>query len=206
MTMPLGAPLVMGGYPGVSRSKAIGHFRDTGVFYWLCFTAVQQGGMNMTELLVIAICIAVVVGVFWAFNHQKGPDTKWPAVRVQPTGDYTFDIVGEASYQKALQSIAGGRTDQSVEIETEAKVSPERGNKHDKNAVRVEIGGKIVGYLSRADAVKFRKLMKDKGLKQRAVMCPALIVGGWDRGRSDRGNFGVRLDFTIGKHANFIQE
>jgi hypothetical protein len=64
-------------------------------------------------------------------------------------------------------------------------------NPADPMAVRIEVQGHTVGYLSRYQAVQFRKR------SQTAVDCGAKIVGGWDRGRGDTGHFGVELDLTL---------
>ena len=69
---------------------------------------------------------------------------------------------------------------------------PEPENPHDANAVRVEIKGRKVGYLSRVEAAHYRSLL---GLGQAPVA--ALIIGGWDRGDGDTGSYGMRLASTM---------
>jgi hypothetical protein len=105
-----------------------------------------------------------------------------------PTLDYGFDIVGESHYQDVLEKLAGGRTEEGVAVEYDARLVPERKNPYDPNAVRVDIKGQTVGYLSREDAKLYRKAA---GTKENVA--PTLIVGGWDRGKKDRGHFGVKL-------------
>jgi hypothetical protein len=58
----------------------------------------------------------------------------------------------------------------------------------------VEIDGHIVGHLSRENARQYRNKLKEAGHPRITASCRAIIVGGWDRGGSDRGHFGVRLD------------
>lgn len=103
-------------------------------------------------------------------------------------GSYSFEIVGESVYQDALLAICGSKTERGHEHYCLATLKPEPRNPHDRNAVAVFILGKRVGYLSRDDAVAFKKHHKSS----RKV--DAVIVGGWSRSGGDEGYFGVRLD------------
>lgn len=100
-------------------------------------------------------------------------------------------IVGESHYQEALSAIAGGKTRDGHLLQVRARVIPERDNSAYPMAVRVEVQGQTVGYLTHRQAVQFRKR------SQAAVDCGAKIVGGWDRGHGDTGHFGIRLDLTL---------
>ena len=109
-------------------------------------------------------------------------------------GSFRVDAVGEPHYQDALEAIAGGRTEEGADLETVALLVPEPSNRYDPNAVQVMIEGKVVGYLSRRNAAILQgPILAKMRREQRAVACRARIVGGWDRGRGDRGHFGVRL-------------
>src|SRR5690606_10952807 len=112
-------------------------------------------------------------------------------------GTYEFDIVGESQYQGALESICGGRTEDGAELQTQAVLLLEDSNPHDNMAVRVDIQGQTVGYLSRKDARSYRKQLKQLGHSNITCSCNAMIVGGWQRSRSDRGHFGVKLDLPV---------
>jgi hypothetical protein len=70
-------------------------------------------------------------------------------------------------------------------------------NAYDLDAVMVTIGGRTVGYLSRADAKVYRKALRLAGLSGRSVFVEALVVGGWARGRLDVGNYEVKLDMDM---------
>ncbi len=109
-------------------------------------------------------------------------------------GTYSVDVVGESHYQEALESICGGRTENSQRLQVEAFLVPENDNPHDSNAVRIYIRDQTVGYLDRETARSFRERMVEIGLTGVATKCSAIIVGGWDRGGGDRGYFGVKLD------------
>lgn len=105
-------------------------------------------------------------------------------------GGSVIGVVGEAQRQDALEKLTGGRTREAAYLEVTAVLVPEPGNPHDSNAVRVEIEGLLVGYLSRADALAFGSL------EEPPKSCPATIVGGWKRD-DDEGMFGVYLDLVL---------
>ncbi|SEH16317.1 HIRAN domain-containing protein [Thermoleophilum album] len=109
-------------------------------------------------------------------------------------GRFRVEVVGESRYQEALEAIAGGRTEEGADLETVALLVPEPTNRYDPNAVQVMIDGKVVGYLSRENAEVLQpRILEMVRRTRRAVACRARVVGGWNRGRGDRGHFGVRL-------------
>ncbi len=68
-------------------------------------------------------------------------------------------------------------------------------NPIDDQAVRVEIKGLRIGYLSREHARTYRSWFGLAGAGgQRRARCSALVRGGWDRGAGDTGDYGVSLD------------
>ena len=119
--------------------------------------------------------------------------------KVQLTGPGAFEykIVGEAKYQRALETICGGRTEEGIKKNVQAILIPESYNPQDKHAIRVSIQGHTVGYLSKVNAKTYRKKMKAAGFSAKPAACSAMIVGGWDYGRHDRGHFGVKLDLPV---------
>ncbi|MGC9659976.1 hypothetical protein BFR77_10135 [Acinetobacter pittii] len=98
---------------------------------------------------------------------------------------YLVDIVGEQSYQANLRKIAGPKQEKSKYVEVMARVVSEPFNAYDKNAVKIEINGLTVGYLSRNDA----KLLAAKVINKTV---PVLINGGWLDNDSE-GSYGVKL-------------
>ena len=65
-------------------------------------------------------------------------------------GGSVFEIVGESHYQAALERIAGGKTESSVEIDIEAFLVAEPENPYDTDAVKVEIDGYKVGHIPKS--------------------------------------------------------
>lgn len=88
-----------------------------------------------------------------AVSPQKSkpkPRAKAPA---KGHGDYAQEVVGESNYQPALRAIQASK-DKPFH---RARLVPEDTNPYDDHAVRVDVAGHTVGYLSRADARRWRK-------------------------------------------------
>ncbi len=149
----------------------------------------------MSSILVI---LAIAVIAYFALRGRFGSNgSAYPSAQLPGPGTYEFDIVGESQYQDELEAICGGRTEDSAEHLTEAVLHLEDSNPHDNQAVRVAIGGNTVGYLSRKDARSYRKQLKQLGHERILCKCNAMVVGGWQRSRTDRGHFGVKLDLPV---------
>lgn len=117
-----------------------------------------------------------------------------PMANLPGPGTYSIDIVGESKYQSALEVICGGRTEESQKKIVEAMLVHEDDNPYDNKAIRVDIQGRTVGYLSRQDARQYRKKLTEAGYPGINATCSAMIVGGWERPGGDKGHFGVKLD------------
>jgi hypothetical protein len=91
-------------------------------------------------------------------------------------GDELVNVAGESHYQDALRELApwDGRDD--LRHEALATLVPEPDNPHDPNAVRVEIAGRLVGYLPRAAAESYGSLLAVYTRKGRPVTCDAMIA------------------------------
>ena len=106
---------------------------------------------------------------------------------------WTFDIVGESNYQTHLQKIAGRKEEKAKRHYCLATLAADDGNKFDPLAVMVQINGKVVGYLSRDNARKYRKELSVLDASLPAAIVEAVIVGGWS-GPESEGDFGVKLN------------
>lgn len=132
----------------------------------------------------------------WLFPSSEPP--KEPGrLYLKGPGSFPQPVVGEASYQAALERICGGRTDESVDELVEARLIHEDANPYDPQAIRVDIGGAAVGYLPREDAPRYRMMLARMGRAGQDAYCDANIRGGWDRGERGRGQYGVWLDLSI---------
>jgi len=107
-------------------------------------------------------------------------------------GEFEFRVVGSLHHQKALETICGAHKREGEHHYCAALLTPQPSNRHDRHAVVVTIHGIEVGFLDREDAREFGRLLRRAGFADAA--CEAEIVGGWDRGDSNQGYYGVRLN------------
>lgn len=123
------------------------------------------------------------------------PMPSLPARVVQPTRvDAVLEVVGESHRQGALMTLSGGRTeDGPVNPDHVAVLMSDPANPFDPNAVAVIAGGHHVGYLSRADAELWTPILHWATARGMHLAAEARLIGGWDRGPSDRGSLGIVL-------------
>jgi HIRAN domain len=113
------------------------------------------------------------------------------------------EIVGESYRQDALASLAGQKDAEGKHKIVGAVLRCEPKNEHDANAIRAEVMGKHVGYVSRETA-KFLSPAIQQACGG-ALEARGLIVGGWksesrdDHGRYvevSEGSYGIRIWIT----------
>lgn len=115
-------------------------------------------------------------------------------------GPLTFrvDVAGESFYEASFLALCGPRTLEGFKVASSARLQLQDDNPHDSKAVAVTISGHSVGHLSRDCARAFRRSVRYGALSAFEFFeCAAMIVGGWDRGPADSGNFGVKLDLAL---------
>lgn len=103
---------------------------------------------------------------------SKKPTTP-PIVDVNITGDSRFDltVVGTEYHGPAVKRVIGKRD----QVDTTATLQPDPGNQHDPGAVRVDIDGTPVGYLSRFKAERFKaSVEREYGERWRATVAARL--------------------------------
>jgi len=108
---------------------------------------------------------------------------------------FELEITGEERYQSALEAICGPRVARGVNRFETARLIWEDKNPRHKDAIRVEIRGKQVGYLSPEDATVYRRQLIVRGMPKAIGECQALIRGGWVSSDGRTGDFDVWLDF-----------
>jgi len=118
-------------------------------------------------------------------------------VFIEGDGGFDLEIVGESHYQKHLKKLCGGYSKEGSRKKATAELHYENNNPYDKQAIRIEINGKTVGYLTREDARFYRKRIRKIGHEGIVVTCNTVIVGGKDLGFFNKTNFGVWLDLPI---------
>jgi hypothetical protein len=106
---------------------------------------------------------------------------------------WSVEVHGESHYQRVLERVAGGRSEHGADFQCVARLVREPTNRYDKNAVRVEVQGETVGYISRDDVEDILPMLEKLDGQGRPAWVRATIVGGWDDGKT-RGSFGIELD------------
>ena len=100
------------------------------------------------------------------FGFGQSPPGSVPRgmrAHLQGSGAFALAIVGESHYQEALEAICGPRSDEGEDRRLEARLVLEDDNPHDSMAVRVDIQGLTVGYLSREHARQYRNQLAKAG-------------------------------------------
>ena len=120
------------------------------------------------------------------FKRQETmPSVFWPSK------SFPLDAVGESNYQEALVAIAGRHKRDTQIVPVGAVIRREPNNPFDGNAVRVEIEGKLVGYIPREQANRVAYQMDSHSTSE--ATCDAQIRGGWRTNQFDEGMYGVKL-------------
>lgn len=125
------------------------------------------------------------------------PAVELPVIQLPASKGFPLDVVGESNYQATIERICGPRTEAGENRVVTASLVLEDTNPHDPNAVRVEISGQRVGYLSRELAPVYRAWLAANGHGQVVGQCQAKIKGGWQRGDDDIGHYGIYLAFKL---------
>jgi hypothetical protein len=128
------------------------------------------------------------------FGATSSPHDEVEPLRLASGED--FDIVGEASYQDALDDLCGGKCEDGHSLRVVAQLCFQEDNPYDPDAVVVLVDRQVVGYIPRTQAKRFRSEILRINPQERPVTCEARIVGGWDRGGGDEGHYGVRLSLA----------
>jgi hypothetical protein len=156
------------------------------------------------------VLILAVVAIGWLFVKSKKsrgnqiPITTYkssnnqkfikPDFIINGPGLFNVNAVGESNYQKELLNIHGPKKARGTNLIIDAVLVLENTNRYDKNAVLISINGLKIGYLSKENAIEYRKILISLNQANSNAGCKAQIVGGWDDGKGDEGFFGVKLD------------
>lgn len=103
--------------------------------------------------------------------------------------------VGESQYQKELREIVrsnGGPDPGGVRIEVFVALVPEPRNRHDPNAISIQLDGKKLAYLSREDAEEYQEVVRLLAARNSIGAARAVILGG----ARNKPSYGVFLDLA----------
>jgi len=123
----------------------------------------------------------------------------WNAPGVLPLAagrGFNVPLVGESQWQREIGAIVGGRCAEGHNCHFPAQLVPDD-SQQDPDAIGVMIDGKAVGWLPHELAPQVRLALGRLNPNGKPVTCKAKVVGGWDRGRDDRGYFGVKLSLAL---------
>jgi len=96
--------------------------------------------------------------------------------------DGTAISVAGTSYRQAqIEKILKEKNINATGIDVTATLVPEDSNKHDKNAVRIEVHGVHIGYVPADLAKNFRGMLARRGLAGNTTSCDARLYGGYKK-------------------------
>jgi hypothetical protein len=110
---------------------------------------------------------------------------------IQGLGEYLVEVRGESEVQALLEDICGGRSTYSAKYRIQPNLAISGGKVH------VQVDGVTIGLMDDDYASGYVKHLATTPYLNVTVWCEAMIVGGWDRGSGDRGQFGVKLDLPL---------
>jgi hypothetical protein len=137
------------------------------------------------------------MGIFTSFFSPKveqKPKVQKDIVMLVGNTKYELEIMRQEHFQATLEAICGPRVPRGVNRFETAWLFLEDISPNGKNAVRVEIRGKRVGYLSPEAAIQYRRQLIARGKPDADGQCQAVIKGGWISSDGRKGPYSVWLD------------
>lgn len=109
-------------------------------------------------------------------------------------GRVSLEVVGESNYQNELwRAVGSSKPQDRVRVDVVAVLVAETDNPYDPNAVSIWVNGLKVGYLSRADAERYRPgLVALESRYGKPIALPGVVAGGGMR-EDGPGRLGVFL-------------
>lgn len=139
------------------------------------------------------IALIVLLGFIYLIRSRQSGEMAIP--RLVGTGEYAVEVVGNADYLDGLEAICGRRTEGGVNMMLRAHLTLLNDDRFEKQAIRVSIRGRTVGFLPQANARDFRRAAMYVGLGRTLVFeCAAIIRGGHGARHSANGTYSVWLD------------
>jgi len=136
----------------------------------------------------------------FSLKVQEKPSGKKEVLVLTGAAKFEQEITVAEHHQATLEAICGPRVSRGVNRFETARLLSEYKNPRDKNAVRVEIRGKQVGYLKFEDAMLYRQQLNARGLPKAIGQCQAVIRGGWLSSDGRKGPYEVWLDLPTLYH------
>jgi hypothetical protein len=131
----------------------------------------------------------------FSLKVQEKPSGRKEILVLVGTAKFEQEVTVEEQHQAVLEVICGPRKPRGVNRFETARLTLEEKNPQAINAVRVEMRGKPVGYLSPEDAIRYRRYLIAKDMPHATGECQAVIRGGWVSSDGRKGPYEVWLDF-----------
>jgi hypothetical protein len=146
------------------------------------------------DIFVVALLLGAgsVAWLFYKKSSRVAPISNQPPLRLQGNGTYEFAVLGVSHYRPALEKLCD--VDQRDPKTVEAVLVPEDTNARDKNAVRVEIQGRTVGYLPPDLSEAYRKRLAESGYPGARSICKAQLIVRMHSSMGGHADYSVRLD------------
>ena len=130
----------------------------------------------------------------FSLKVPEKPSSRKDIVVLTGIARFDIEIAVEEHHQGALEAICGPRKPRDVNRFEAARLILEEKNPQTKNAIRVEVRGKLIGYLSPEDAVVYRRLLIARDKPNATGQCQIAIRGGWVSSDGRKGPYEVWLD------------
>ncbi len=108
-------------------------------------------------------------------------------------------MAGESYYQPALIKVSRCPASGEHGYECGAELVLDPDNPHDKNAVRVEVDGELVGHLPRGTAKRLGKRLRSLKAEGKKAICMAYI------GRASEGNPNLGISLRLPYDGEILQ-
>jgi hypothetical protein len=139
------------------------------------------------------VALIVLLGLIYLIRTRQSGDMVIP--RLVGTGQYAVEVVGNCDYLDGLEAICGRKTEDGVNMLLRARLTLLNEERFERQAIRVSIRGRTVGYLPQTNAGDFRRAAMYVGLGRTSIFeCAALIRGGRSNKHSTDGDYSVWLD------------
>ena len=186
--------IYIGLYVGLSVCVAmLARSRGRGAIYWLLSSLLLSPPLSLMFIL---------SKPNRSIRHAR-PALRGEVVKPIPTPLFTwpsrrkfdFELVGAEYYQAEHQHIADNHRGKQLDgLPLTAMLIPEDGNRLDDTAVRVDVDGLTVGYLSLVDSKGYHRRMAELKQKIRPTACDALLVASPSQANGTDTQYSVKLD------------
>jgi hypothetical protein len=163
---------------------------------WVALTTHEAAELEQAE----AVYAELLLAEAWQLTFKAMPDARCVDLS---SDDEEQEVHGESHYQDALADVSNLTDGVVRRRDVVAVLVPEPENPYDRNAVRVEVFGRLVGRIPREDAPEMSPILLALQKSGMLVASQAEIVGG-GMGRSGAWlSFGIRLQ--IEDYADWVQ-